>query len=125
MDGVVNSNYHALSAKVQQRFANGFTLLSAYTWSKSIDDASGIRSSSGEQSIAAYDWNLRPERGLSQFHTAHRFATSVIYELPRFRQAEPILRQAAGGWQVSSIVTLATGNPTRVGVIGDTNNIGG
>ncbi|MBY0505869.1 MAG: carboxypeptidase-like regulatory domain-containing protein [Bryobacteraceae bacterium] len=125
VDGVVNSNYHAFSAKVQQRFSSGLTLLAAYTWAKSIDDASGIRSSSGEQSIAAYDWNLQPERGLSQFHTAHRFVTSLIYELPRLRQAVPLLRHTFGGWQTSSILTFATGNPTRVGVIGDTNNMGG
>ncbi len=125
VDGVVNANYHAFSAKLQQRFGNHLTLLAAYTWSKSIDDSSGIRSSSGEQSIAAYDWNLQPERGLSQFHTAHRFVSSLIYELPRLRQSPALVRQAFGGWQTSSILTFATGNPVRVGVIGDTNNMGG
>lgn len=125
VDGVVNSNYHAFNLKIQQRFSNSLTLLAAYTWSKAIDDASGIRSSAGEQSIAAYDWNLKPERGLSQFHTSHRFVSSFIYELPRLRNSPVLVRQAFGGWQTSSIVTFATGNPVRVGVIGDTNNIGG
>jgi hypothetical protein len=125
VDGVVKSNYNAFNVKVQQRFSSGLTFLLGYTWSKSIDDASGIRSSAGEQSIAAYDWDLRPERGLSQFHTGHRWVTSVIYDLPRLSAAPPALRYVAGGWQTASILTFSTGNPVRVGVIGDTNNMGG
>ena len=125
VDGVNNSNYHAFNLKIQQRFNRGLTLLAGYTWSKAIDNGSGIRSSAGEQSIAAYDWDLRPERGLSQFHTAHRWVASLIYDLPRLQQSHPFLRQTLGGWQTSSIITFSTGNPVRVGVIGDTNNMGG
>lgn len=125
VENVVNSNYHAFNFKAQQRFARGLSLLAGYTWSKAIDDGSGIRSSSGDQSIAKYDWNLRDERGLSQFHTGHRFVSSVLYELPFFKSAPGIARSIFGGWQVSTILTFATGNPLRVGVIGDTNAIGG
>jgi hypothetical protein len=125
VDGVNNSSYHAANLKVQQRFSKGLTALVGYTWSRAIDNGSGIRSSAGEQSIAAYDWDLRPERGVSQFHTAHRLVASVIYDLPSFSRAPMAVRQILGGWQTSSILTFSTGNPVRVGVIGDTNNMGG
>jgi hypothetical protein len=125
VENVVNANYHALNFKVQQRFARGLSLLGGYTWSKSIDDGSGIRSSAGDQSIAKYDWNLRDERGLSQFHTGHRFVSSVLYEVPFFADAPKFAKGLFGGWQVSGILTFSTGNPQRVGVIGDTNAIGG
>ena len=125
VDNVVNSNYHAFNFKAQHRFSNGFTLLGGYTWAKAIDDASGIRSSSGEQSIAKYDWNLRDERGLSQFHTGHRWVTSLIYDVPWFANAPSFARHVFGGWQAAGILTFSTGNPVRVGVIGDTNAIGG
>jgi hypothetical protein len=125
VDGVNNSNYHALNLKLQQRFSGGLTALVGYTWSRAIDNGSGIRSSAGEQSIAAYDWNLKPERGLSQFHTGQRLVASLIYDLPSLSQSNAILRQTLGGWQTSSILTFSTGNPVRVGVIGDTNNMGG
>ncbi|MGH9816979.1 MAG: TonB-dependent receptor domain-containing protein, partial [Candidatus Acidiferrales bacterium] len=36
-----SSIYHALQARFQQRLWCGMTVLSSYTWSKSIDDASG------------------------------------------------------------------------------------
>jgi hypothetical protein len=125
VDGVVNSSYHAFNLKVTQRFARGLNVLAGYTFAKAIDDASGIRSSSGEQSIAKWDWNLRDERGLSQFHTAHRWVASAIYEVPFFASAPGVARKVLADWQVSSILTFSTGNPVRVGVIGDTNNIGG
>ncbi len=125
VDSVVKSNYHALNLKLTKRFSRGLNVLAGYTWAKTIDDASGIRSSGGEQSIAKWDWNLKDERGLSQFHTAHRVVASAIYEVPFFAGAPRAAREIFGGWQASTIATFSTGNPVRVGVIGDTNNLGG
>lgn len=125
VDGVVKSNYNAMNLKLTKRFSGGLNVLAGYTWSRSIDDASGIRSSGGEQSIAKWDWDLKAERGLSQFHTAHRFVASAIYEIPFFAGAPGVAKHVFGGWQASGIFTQSTGNPVRVGVIGDTNNLGG
>jgi hypothetical protein len=124
-ENVVSSNYHAANLKVQKRFANGLTFLTGYTFSKAIDDASGIRSSSGEQSIAKWDWALRDERGLSQFHTSHRLVNSVLYDIPWFAGAPRFTKSVFGGWQASAILTFSSGNPVRVSNIGDTNAIGG
>lgn len=125
VDNVVNANYHAFNLKATRRFSRGLTLLAGYTFAKAIDDSSGIRSSGGEQSIAVWDWDLRRERGLSQFHTAHRFVSSVLYEIPFFGGAPRLARTIFGGWQTSGILTFSTGNPVRVGAIGDINAIGG
>ncbi len=43
-----NSNYHALGVKVLQRSNNGLTYLLGYTWAKSIDDSSAIRTNGGD-----------------------------------------------------------------------------
>jgi hypothetical protein len=48
VEGVVNSNYNALSVKFTQRFTHGVTALVGYTFSKSIDDGSAIRSHGGD-----------------------------------------------------------------------------
>ena len=42
-------NYNSFAFQVNKRFSNGFNLISSYTYSKSMDDTSGIRT----QSIAA------------------------------------------------------------------------
>ena len=43
INGVVNSNYHALTAKLNQRLARGLNSLVSFTWSKAIDDGSAKR----------------------------------------------------------------------------------
>src|SRR4030095_4303912 len=37
-----NSNYHSLQLRFQQRLDFGLSVLSSYTWSKSIDNASSF-----------------------------------------------------------------------------------
>ena len=67
------------------------------------------------------------------------FVTAVVVHLLQggivwvfYLALEPALRprwthskSVFGGWQMSGILTFSTGNPVRVGTIGDTNAIGG
>jgi len=126
VDGSANSNYHALSAKLTQRFSRGLTYLLGYTWSKSIDSGSAIRNNTGDNQWPADSYNLHRERALSQFHEGRRFVTSLLYELPLgsgkpFANRRGVADKVLGGWQVGSILTFADGTPQHVGGIGDTN----
>ena len=71
-----SSIYHALQLSFEKRFAHGMSFLSAYTFSKSIDDSSLWNGSVVDIT------NFRLERGLSTFDTHHRFITSYTYDLP-------------------------------------------
>ena len=130
VDGSVNSNYHALSLKLQQRFSRGLTYLLGYTWSKAIDNGSAIRTNSGDPLWPVNSYDLGAERGLSQFHSGRRFVASAVYELP-FGKGKPflngsgVLQAVLGGWQLGGIITLADGTPADAGTIGDTFAVGG
>ncbi|PWU09468.1 MAG: hypothetical protein C5B51_06195 [Terriglobia bacterium] len=106
-----SSVYHALQLSLEKRFSNGLSFLSAYTYSKSIDDASLWNG--GVVDVTAF----RLERGLSTFDTRHRFITSYTYDLPyghgqRFGSSSPsVLNALFGGWQTNGIVTIQSGNP--------------
>src|SRR5262249_42033422 len=78
----ISANYNALSGKLQQRFSHGFTYLVGYTWAKSIDNGGGARPPSGDRLSPKNVYNLRDERGLSQFDMRRRLVTSLLYELP-------------------------------------------
>ena len=119
IDGVGNSNYHAGAVKVTQRFSGGLTYLGAFTWSKAIDGpGSGLRTAlTNNQPMTHYDY--RSSRGLAEFHTGRRFVNSVVYELPLARNASGFYKAIAGGWQVSSIITMVDGTPANVGTLGD------
>ena len=112
-----HSTYHALQARFQQRFTRGFTLLSSYSWSKSIDNGSGVRTTDGDSLTPSNDYNLRLDRGLSAFDFRHRSTTSFLYELPVGRgkgllsDANVFTNTILGGWQLGGIVTLQSGFP--------------
>jgi hypothetical protein len=128
--GSVNSNYHAFSTKLQQRFSHGLTYLASFTWSKAIDNGSALRTNSGDRLWPTNSYDLAAERGLSQFHVGRRFVSSAIYELPfgpgrAFLTNGGVLGAIVGGWQVGGILTLSDGAPTNVAAIGDTFAVGG
>ena len=111
-----SSTYHSMQAKLQRRFAGGFSLMSAYTYAHTIDDGSYVITSSSSSNASpqdSLDW--RPERGNADFDLRHRFVTSFLYELPIGRgkavggNMHPVLNGIVGGWQINGIVTLQSG----------------
>ena len=126
-----NSYYHSLQVKSEMRMFRGFTMLTAYTYSKSIDTAQEIRA--GNQNVSAFqainNWNLDGQsRGRSAFDQRHRFVNSFLYEIPfgvgkRYFQ-EGLGARVLGNWQVNSIITAATGLPFTVYSGVDTANSG-
>ena len=126
-----NSNYHAMIAKIEKRFSNGFTLLSSYSWSKTIGDTCG-NAAAGDVAGCGYQdvRNLRAERSVDNQDIPHRFVASGIYELPYGRgkyfggTAHPALNAILGNWSAGSIVTWAAGEPYSITVPGNPANTG-
>ena len=115
-NSIGNGNYNALQAKVEQRFTHGFTVLSAYTFGKSIDDTSGFRPGSGDTLFVNNpQCNNGCERARSGFDVRQRWITSALYELPFGRgksqgaTASRALHLIAGGWQMGGIFTMESG----------------
>ncbi|MBI3698560.1 MAG: TonB-dependent receptor, partial [Acidobacteria bacterium] len=110
-----HSSYHALQVRLQQRFAHGFTVLSSFSYEKSIDNGSGVRQATGDAYIPANVDNLRGERGPSAFHFGKRWTTSFLYQLPIAKGSNPFVKALLGGWQLGSILTLQGAFPFSVG----------
>ena len=118
-----NANYNALSVKATRRFGQGLSVISSYTWSKSIDDTSGIRVQGFDTLFPQNSNCISCERGLSSFDVRSRFVTSALYELPvgkgkRLDITNPVLNGAIGGWQVGGILTLQSGVPGTLSIGG-------
>ena len=109
-------NYNGVGFQIQHRAQGGLTLMSSYTFSKSIDDVSAIRGQ-GDAQNPNDSRCIHCEKAVSGFNTPHRVVASLLYELPFGKGKKlgsawsPVLNQVAGGWQVGSICTFQSGRP--------------
>jgi Carboxypeptidase regulatory-like domain len=106
MAPIANSSYNAFQAVLNHRFAHGLQLLAAYTWSKSLDNAS-----SWENSVNPL--NPAKSRSLSLFNASHRFVISEYWRIPEFRVFN-WSRHLLNGWAISGITTIQSGFPIRI-----------
>ena len=105
-DTIANSGYNSLQASLDKRFAHGLQFTAAYTFSKSIDEAS------------SFEGILNPlpganNRSLSLFDARHRFVLSYLWNLP-VRKYSGVTGKLLDDWSISGITTYQTGFPIRV-----------
>ena len=84
--------------------AHGLQIDGSYTWSKSID----YNSLSSQGVVVQDSYNLRGDRGLSDFDVRVRFVGRAIYDLP-FRG-----NRFVNGWQLATILQAQSGNPVNI-----------
>ncbi len=105
-DTIANSAYNSMQVSVDKRFSNGLQFTAAYTFSKSIDEAS------------SFEGILNPlpganNRSLSLFDARHRFVLSYFWELP-VPKYDGLKGKVLNGWSLSGITTYQTGFPIRI-----------
>lgn len=105
-DTIAGSGYNSLQVSLDKRFAHGLQFTAAYTYSKSIDEAS------------SFEGILNPLPGAnnyarSLFDARHRFVISYFWELP-VRKYSGFAGKVLDGWAVSGITTYQTGFPIRI-----------
>jgi hypothetical protein len=105
-DTIANSSYNALEALLEKRFSHGLQFQAAYTWSKSLDDASTF-----EESLNPF--NFRASRALSLFNSAQRFVISYDWELP-IRKYQGLKGKVLDDWSISGITQFQSGFPIRL-----------
>jgi len=106
IEGTANSSYNALWATFIRRFSRGLQFNASYTWSKSLDYNS--LSSPPNVLTVQNSYDLRNDRGLSDYDARHRLVLSAIYEVPlkgnRLKE----------GWQLAAILQTQSGNPVNI-----------
>jgi hypothetical protein len=108
----LDSYYHGLGIKVEQRYKHGLSYLASYTWSKAMDTGSTLNQSP-EYSNPNNFWGSA--RGPSDFDARQRFVFSYQYELPvgrgkAFGRDIPgALNHVIGGWGFRGVTFFQTG----------------
>ncbi|HEY0004850.1 MAG TPA: carboxypeptidase-like regulatory domain-containing protein [Pyrinomonadaceae bacterium] len=115
---VGNSNYHAGTLSIRERFGQTLSLDFNYTLSKSMDDASGL------QTAGSYDdgaFIVNPLRqhdmyAVSDFDIRHVINMNGLWQLPIGRGRwintdNSIINGIVGGWQLTGIFRWNSGLP--------------
>jgi hypothetical protein len=96
------STFDSLQLRAEKRMSHGVHMLLSYTWSKSIEAVGYLNAQDGRNDLA---------RVLTAVDTPHRAIVSGAWALPFFKEGRGLGHQLLGGWQLTGIITMQTGQP--------------
>jgi len=106
-----DSNYNSLQVTMRRNVTHGLTLLSSYTYSKTLGYA-------GAFNTVIDPFNSRLNYGLQSYDRPQIFNISYIYQLPNMGAQHFSGNKVAGGildnWQVSGITNFISGQPLNI-----------
>lgn len=106
---IAQSSYNSLQVSLKHQSSYGNFLL-GYTYSKCIDDASGLQE-------GVNPFNPKNSLALCAFNVTNNFVGSYEVQLPfdkAFHATSGLAQRLAGGWAISGITTFATGLPVDI-----------
>jgi hypothetical protein len=104
---VASSSYNSAQIHLERR-ASDLQFLASYTFSKSLDNASGFQN-------LLNPFCFKCDRNLSAFDARHRFVFSYTYELPLKRFVSGGFgKKLLDGWEIGGIYTYQTGVPVHL-----------
>ncbi len=104
------ANYNAFQALFRTRL-KAVDAQFAYTWSKSLANTDITDSSGGSNSLNTYldPLNPRLDYGPSQINRPHILVGNIVYNAPTLAGQNSFVRTGLGGWELSSILSYASG----------------
>lgn len=110
MENIYRSNYDGLQATLTARNYKGFTFVAGYTYSHSLDNVGANWDFGAGLGLPTDSNNTQREYASSDFDIRHRFTLAMTYVIPGKKSFAQLLE----GWQLNSIVTLASAQPFGV-----------
>jgi hypothetical protein len=122
MTATAHSSYNALQTSLSGNAGHGGPSLQVgYTWSKSLDDVSGILGGTGSTGAVTLfspqdPFNTQAERGPSSFDVTNAFTLSAAQDLSleHLGLQSDLVRLVTKGWELLSISTITSGSPFTV-----------
>jgi len=108
MATMANSNYNSLEFTLRRTMGR-LEFLTGYTYSKSIDNASGNGLGQGDN-INPIDHKIT--KALSAFNVTHNLVVSYAYRIPFDKLGGP--KRLTDGWAINGITRFATGFPVYI-----------
>jgi Carboxypeptidase regulatory-like domain/TonB-dependent Receptor Plug Domain len=106
---VFTSNYNSLQVSLNRRMTNGLSVGVAYTWSRLLTTNPQDRDLGPQDS-----YNLKSAYGPSTLNTPQIFVLNYVYDFPFYRNQKGMAGLLLGGWQLSGITNIQTGQSWTV-----------
>jgi Carboxypeptidase regulatory-like domain/TonB-dependent Receptor Plug Domain len=118
--------YNGLQTSLRKQFSHGLNLLASYTFARDLTDTQGGVTQGGfGGSIYGNQFTARQTNyGPEPFIREQRFVVSYSYELPHPASLSSVKGRALGGWVVSGVTTVQSGQRLTA-VQGNPNNVYG
>lgn len=113
-----NATYNSFQVGLERRFTKGLSYSFAYTLSKSSDNGSAQRD------VVPNAFDVSNLWGPSTFDRRHQVVLTYAYQLPIFKDQTKFMGKAFGGWVLSGVSQMATGNPITIGTGDDFAGVG-
>jgi outer membrane receptor protein involved in Fe transport len=107
------SFYNSAQISLVRRYSAGLRTQFSYTYSRSVDDTSGINPPdfANNPALGLDFYDRKIDRGLSAFHIKHNLSFNWTYDLPFGRTAGGLAGALVKGWQFNNITTIRSGIP--------------
>lgn len=110
----LKSDYHAFTATINKRFANGWSWYTAYTYGVAKDQNSDYFGDNSAMEAVSNE-RIDMEYGYAQFDRRHRVVGGMIYDIPFFKNSKNwFLKNVIAGWQISSNFHFTSGAPFTI-----------
>jgi hypothetical protein len=110
------SSYHGLQVQYTQRGGRYLTMISSYTYSRSIDiQTNGQTTSNAVPNV----FNIKSDRGPSDNNATHVFNLGWTLRYPKFTGGNFVTRAILNDWVYSGLYNAHTGRPYSVTINND------
>ena len=108
-ESIGSSWYNGLNASLTKRFSHGLQFQVAYTWASALENAPQYVQGANGGAMIGNQNDLRANYGYDGFVRPQRLIISYVYNLPGPAKRFSFLGRALGGWSVSGVTTLQSG----------------
>lgn len=121
--GIAKSIYHAGQFTLERRLSDlsvfglkfgDISFNANYTYSSFINESDDILGGQANRTIASDPRDPSIDRARSGFDQPHRFVFSGVFVTPEVFKDSGFLNRAFSGWQLSTVMTAASGTPFSI-----------
>lgn len=126
-----SGSYNAAQVTLEKKMSHGYSVLANYTWSKSLDNlpySLGVSNTEDINPGESYVYPMYPagtstwnptnikalDYGPSDFNHPHAISVSYVYEVPKLKNGNRVLKAVTNGWRTAGLIQHRSGDALTI-----------